>query len=40
MSRKFFTFLLLTALTIAAGSMACLNTVETFDKQDETDSAT
>jgi hypothetical protein len=40
MSRKFFTFLLLTALMIAVGSMACLQTVEQFDKQDETDSAT
>ncbi|HEY8378915.1 MAG TPA: hypothetical protein VIK91_20625 [Nannocystis sp.] len=40
MSRKFFALLLLTALTIAAGGMACIQTVETFDKQDETDSAT
>ncbi|MCY0994026.1 hypothetical protein OV203_43205 [Nannocystis sp. ILAH1] len=40
MSRKFFSFLLLTALMIAAGSMACLQTVEEFDKQDETAGAT
>jgi hypothetical protein len=40
MSRKFFALLLVSALMIAVGSMACLQTVEEFDKQDETDSAT
>lgn len=40
MNRKFFALLLLAALTIAAGSMACIQTVEKFDKDDETDSAT
>lgn len=40
MNRKFFTFLLLGALTIAAGSMACINTVQMLDNEDETDSAT
>lgn len=40
MNRKFFTWLLLGAFVIAAGSMACINTVETLDNEDETDSAT
>mgnify|MGYP001339104079 CR=1 FL=1 len=40
MSRKFYALLLLTALMIAAGSMACIKTVEEFDKSDETNGAT
>ncbi len=40
MNRKFFTLLLLGAMMIAAGSMACVNTVTVFDQDDETDSAT
>lgn len=40
MNRKFFTLLLLGALTIAAGSMACINTVTAVSDEDETDSAT
>lgn len=40
MNRKFFTMLLLGALMIAAGSMACVKTVESLDTEDETDSAT
>ncbi len=32
--------LLLGAFAIAAGSMACIKTVETLDTEDETDSAT
>lgn len=40
MNRKFFALLLLGALMIAAGSMACIQTVEQLDKDDETDSAT
>ncbi len=40
MSRKFYALLLLTALMIAAGSMACVKTIEEFDKTDETNGAT
>lgn len=40
MNRKFFTLLLLGAFMIAAGSMACINTVQTLNNEDETDSAT
>ncbi len=40
MNRKFFTLLLLGAMTIAAGSMACVKTVANLDIEDETDSAT
>jgi hypothetical protein len=40
MNRKFFTLLLLGALMIAAGSMACINTVQQLDDSDETDGAT
>ncbi|WP_293263433.1 hypothetical protein [Nannocystis sp.] len=40
MNRKFFTLLLLAAMMIAAGSMACINTVTTIEITDETDSAT
>jgi hypothetical protein len=40
MNRKFFTLLALAAMMIAAGSMACINTVESLDRVDETDSAT
>ena len=35
MNRKFFTLLLLTALSIAAGSMACVSTVNDLDRSDE-----
>jgi hypothetical protein len=40
MNRKFFTLLALAAMMIAAGSMACVKTVESLDREDETDSAT
>lgn len=40
MSRKFYALLLLTALMIAAGSMACIKTIEDFDRTDETIGAT
>ena len=40
MNRKFFTLLLLGAFMIAAGSMACINTVQMLDTEDETDGAT
>ena len=40
MNRKFYSLLLLGALMIAAGSMACVKTVQSLDTEDETDSAT
>lgn len=40
MNRKFFTLLLLGAMMIAAGSMACIKTTQQLDTEDETDSAT
>lgn len=40
MNRKFFTLLLLGAFMIAAGSMACINTVQTLDNEDETEGGT
>jgi hypothetical protein len=40
MIRKFYSLLIIAALTIAAGSMACSETLETLDNQDETDSGT
>lgn len=40
MSRKFYALLLLAALAITAGSMACIQTVEDFDKTDESAGAT
>lgn len=40
MSRKFYALLLLAALSIAAGSMACIDTVKEFDKTDESAGAT
>lgn len=40
MNRKFFTVLLLGALMIAAGSMACVKTATQLNTEDETDSAT
>ena len=40
MNRKFFSLLLLGAMMIAAGIMACVKTVEALDTEDETDSAT
>ena len=40
MNRKFFTVLLLGALMIAAGSMACVKTAQQLNTEDETDSAT
>ncbi len=40
MNRKFYTALLLAALFIAAGSMACVSTINDLDKSDETMGAT
>lgn len=40
MIRKFYSLLIVAALTIAAGSMACSNTLNTLDSEDETDSGT
>lgn len=40
MSRKFFTLLVLAALSISALSMACVSTINELDRQDETDGAT
>lgn len=40
MTRKFLTLLLVAALSIAAGSMACISGVQEIDKDDETDGAT
>ena len=40
MTRKFFSLLLVAALAIAAGSMACANTVKDPNTDDETDSGT
>ena len=40
MNRKFFTLLLLAALSIAAGSMACVPTINELNNDDEGDGAT
>lgn len=40
MIRKFFALLAFVALSIAAGGMACVDTVQQVDKSDETDGAT
>lgn len=40
MIRKFYSLLIIVALTIAAGSMACNNTLEDLNTEDETDSGT
>ncbi|MEZ4450735.1 MAG: hypothetical protein R3B09_14735 [Nannocystaceae bacterium] len=40
MTRKFYTLLLIAALSIAAGSMACIKTLNDLDTEDETDSGT
>lgn len=40
MTRKFLTYVLLAAMTIAAGSMACGQTLSDLDNGDETDGAT
>ncbi len=40
MIRKFYSLLIIAALTMAAGSMACNETLETLDNEDETDSGT
>jgi hypothetical protein len=40
MTRKFFTLVLIVAMSIAAGSMACIQTINDLDSADETDSGT
>jgi hypothetical protein len=40
MNRKFFALLAFLALSIAAGGMACVQTVNSLDNSDETDGAT
>ncbi len=40
MTRKFYALLLLGALMIAVGGMACIDTVVDFDKTDESAGAT
>ncbi|MEZ4384440.1 MAG: hypothetical protein R3A79_24135 [Nannocystaceae bacterium] len=40
MIRKFYSLLLIAALTIAAASMACVDTLKDLDNADETDSGT
>jgi hypothetical protein len=40
MTRKFFALLAFMALAIAVGGMACVETVNSLDKSDETDGAT
>lgn len=40
MTRKFLTLVLIAALSIAAGSMACIKTINDLDTNDETDSGT
>ncbi len=40
MIRKFWTLVIGMALAIAAGNMACGNTIKDLDKSDETDGAT
>lgn len=40
MNRQFFTLITLAAMMIAAAGMACIKTVESLDREDETDSAT
>ncbi|HRI09293.1 MAG TPA: hypothetical protein PKW35_15840 [Nannocystaceae bacterium] len=40
MTRKFLSLVLLAAMAIAAGSMACVKTINDLDTQDETDSGT
>jgi hypothetical protein len=40
MIRKFYSLLLIAALAIAAGSMACADNLKELDNADETDSGT
>ena len=40
MNRKFLALLAFIALSIAVGGMACVDTVNSIDKSDETDGAT
>lgn len=40
MTRNFFALLAFIALSIAVGGMACVDTVNEVDKEDETDGAT
>jgi hypothetical protein len=40
MNRKFYVLLAFIALSIAVGGMACVDTVESIDRSDETDGAT
>ncbi len=40
MNRKFFTLLVIAALSIAAGSMACKNPINELETEDESDGAT